>query len=336
MGIKTGSKGGGEERGVGRRRRQLITPPSKPVRPVENPYPEKKEWRLGVFTIREEKDDYLICRGFDPNAKDPFSHVTPSAYRTVKVAKPALLQRTDWDGESLEIDGITYTYEYTSVGVRTARWTDEDDEEQEREERIYLPYFVGDVIVAAQLRESRAVDGIDVDSEAGGRLSWVDQNGGARHWQVTDEQESNPPIFGALDSALSSGGNATLSVYEWNGLDWSDSGDNETVYDLFAKGGYAQAGAKVWAHWESTRGVYGAVWSARAAIFGTLAGNLTSGGSATLNIYKWNGSAWASSGNSITVYEALGLSSLIASGTKVWAEWEESRGVYVVTSASCA
>jgi hypothetical protein len=195
MGISSGSKGGGKGYGgKGKERsRALVTPPAQRTkhRPIENQYPEKEAFRLGTFRVIEEKDDYLICRGYDPNAKHPFSEITPSASITIEVAKPPLLQRTPWDGVTVEIAGIEYTYEYSDdeFGVRTKRWTDEDDEEQEVEERIDIPYFVGDWLEAAEVAISPVVDGMVVndtktENENGALLTWMDQNVSGRHWHT--------------------------------------------------------------------------------------------------------------------------------------------------------
>jgi hypothetical protein len=204
MGISSGSKGGGKGYGgKGKdRSRALVTPPAQRTRhrPIENPYPEKEAFRLGTFRVIEEKDDYLICRGYDPNAKHPFSEVTPSASVTIEVAKPPLLQRTPWDGVTVEIAGITYTYEYSNdeKGVRTKRWTDENDEEQEEEERIDIPYFVDDLLVAVETSISRVVDGMDVygtkaQNENGALLTWMDQNVSGRHWHTPNPFDCSLP-----------------------------------------------------------------------------------------------------------------------------------------------
>lgn len=197
MAIRAGSGKGaadrsGEKPGSGGGRGQPILrggQARKPLQPIENPFPEKKEFRLGQYVVVEEKDDYLVCEGYDPNAKYPFTEITPPAFRKIKVAKPLELQRTPWDGNSFDIGGTTYTYEYSDdeKGVRTASWTDDNGNDQEEEQRINLPYVVSElesqIIIAVEIRKSAAVDGMDFDDEDGGRLSWMDLNVGGRHWK---------------------------------------------------------------------------------------------------------------------------------------------------------
>jgi hypothetical protein len=196
MAIRAGSKGGADPTGRGRKPRALPTPiPQRNRnRPVENPYPEKQEFRVGTFRVIEEKDDYLICRGFDPNAKVPFSQITPAAERTIKVAKPPLLQRTPWDLQEVSIHGITYNYEYSDdeFGVRTVRWTDESGNDQELEQKIDTPYFTDDLIMAEEVSMNPVVSGMEIygtkaKDENGALLTWVDKNASGRHWQ--------PPTF---------------------------------------------------------------------------------------------------------------------------------------------
>lgn len=164
---------------------------------ITDPLTLKGEFRLGIYTIEEEKDDYLICRGFDPNAKHPSSDITPNAPRMIKVAKPALLLRSIWDGQTVDliVDGnpTPVTFEYTGIGVRIARATlvnptTGEEEEVEEVQRITMDYIVGDQIIAVEVRRNSAIDGLDVDTESGGRLSWVDLNMSGRCWAVSDEE----------------------------------------------------------------------------------------------------------------------------------------------------
>lgn len=152
MGIKAGSGRGSADvggskpevpGGVGSSRKRGRNklpppPPKKPLRPTENPFPEKKDFRLGQYRVVEERDDYLICTGYDPNAKNPASEVTPSAFRSgvlLKIAKP-------WQGEDV----------------------------------VEIPYEVGDLLVAVQIKKNAAVDGMAVTDEEGTRLRWIDLN----------------------------------------------------------------------------------------------------------------------------------------------------------------
>lgn len=208
MGIRAGSGRGSADiggskgnvpGGVGSSRKRdkrlpIQPPPKKPLKPVESPFPQKPDFRLGQYRVIEERDDYLLCTGFDPNAKNPLSEVTPSAFRTgslMKVAKPPALQRTVWEAGPVTIGGIEYTYEYEDdeFGVRTARWT-KDGAQQEEEQRIDPPYTVdsdlGDIIVAVQIRKNAAVDGMEVEDEEGTRLRWIDLNVSGRRWKTVD------------------------------------------------------------------------------------------------------------------------------------------------------
>jgi hypothetical protein len=219
MGIKAGSgsgrgssKGGsrqGTEAGepgkaphIGRRKFTPIEPPTptEPLQPIpDSPFPEKKAFRLGHYKIVEERDDYVICTGYDPNAKDPFAEITPDAFRTIKVAKPPLLQRTTWDGQTVTIDGVDYTYDYSDdeFGVRWATWNDDNGKPQAEEQRIDTPYIVDDLLIAVEIRKSAAVDGMVVADEDGARLRWIDLNSSGRKWKATY------PRYAKLTSALS-------------------------------------------------------------------------------------------------------------------------------------
>jgi len=192
MGIKAGSGGyaGGSGR-KGRAKRERFeprVPQKKPLKPTEkNPFPSDPEFRFGVFKIEEVKDDYLVCKGFDPRAKFPFTEFTPASFAKVEIAKPPLLQRTPWDGETVTIDGIEYTYEYTDANNRTKSWTDDDDEDQEEDEEINIPYFDDDILVAVEVRKNQVVDGFKVNdtkvrNSNDALLSWVDINASGRCW----------------------------------------------------------------------------------------------------------------------------------------------------------
>lgn len=67
---------------------------------------------------------------------------------------------------------------------------------------------------------------------------------------------------------------------------------------------------------------------------GKLDGNLTVGGSATMSIWYWNGSAEADNGSNITVYDWM-LGETLVAGKKVAATWCELSSRWYVTSAEC-
>lgn len=255
MGIRSGSGKGSADAGgtrgnvpgvggSGRRSKKPMRlpppPPKKPLAPIENPFPENKGFRLGQYRVVEERDDYLICTGYDPNAKNPAAEVTPSAFRSgvlMKVAKPPALQRTPWEAGTITIGGTPYTFEYTGLGLRTARWTDNDGNQQEEEQGIGIPYVVegvGDIIVACQIRKNAAVDGMEFTDEEGTRLRWMDLNVSGRHW-ATASVASETAMQAIRFEITSGSGSSVFATVLGTGCGYSDSG-TVTVYD--ALGGF--------------------------------------------------------------------------------------------------
>ena len=193
MGITVGGHG----KGPRKRRTRRFTPgqPAKPFLPAENPFPEKGEFRLGTYRVLEVKDDYLVCEGYDPRAKNPAAEYTPSAVRRIKVAKPPLLLKTPWDGSSALIKNVTYNYEYNTVEMdkRTVTWEDSQGNEHEYEEVIKTPYYEDDLILAVEVSKNSwqnwmEVNGTKVVDEYDSLLSWVDLNVSGRHWNTPDEE----------------------------------------------------------------------------------------------------------------------------------------------------
>jgi hypothetical protein len=150
--------------------------------------------RLGTFRLLEERDDYLICKGYDPNAPKRKWH------QRILVAKPWLLQRTPWDGATVTLGGKDVTFEYqleTQSGrgrlKRIARATVYDDEGNpeaiEEIQRITMDYLANDVITATQNRKTSVHDYIDARTETGRRIHWIDLNSSGRCWAVALDEE---------------------------------------------------------------------------------------------------------------------------------------------------
>lgn len=268
MGIKAGSgKGssdvGGKKAevpgvgGSGRRSKKPMQlpppPPKKPLPPAEGTSPERKDFRLGQYRILEERADYLLCTGYDPNAKYPATEVTPTAFRTgvlMKVAKPPALQQTPWAAGPVIIGGVSYTFEYTGLGQRTARWTDSEGNDQEEEQGIGIPYVVdgvGDIIVAVQIKKNAAVDGMEFTDELGARLRWMDLNVSGRHWAAASARltvirfkitsgHGASVLATVQGSGCGSSVNGTVTVYDATGCFF-----NESAADLVDRKGYAIA-----------------------------------------------------------------------------------------------
>jgi hypothetical protein len=221
-------------------------PPKKPLQPdTTSPFPEKKEFRLGQFRVVEERDDYLICTGFDPNAKNPFSEVTPSAFRSgelMKVAKPWELQRTLWDGATVTIGDTEYTYDYsdTEIGVRTA-----ESDGGEEEQRIDLPYLLEGretYITAVQIRKNAAVDGTNIEDEEGTRLRWMDLNVAGRHWKGPGGGSDCPDNFRIIVVGNPTTGTFDLTLVLPDGSDTLTLNWDDTAAEV-------EAAIEAHAHW---------------------------------------------------------------------------------------
>lgn len=72
-------------------------------------------------------------------------------------------------------------------------------------------------------------------------------------------------------------------------------------------------------------------------VIGKLDGALSFGGSATLSVWAWNGSAYADTTENLTVYDWL-LSSgqSVASGTQVTAQFDGRSGRWIVAGSQCS
>lgn len=130
--------------------------------------------RSGLFRMLEEKPDYLVCEGPDPNGT--------SSLARVYVMKPYELQETPFDGKTIDYGGEQISYNYLSIGARQAT------KDSEVETQLITPdYYEGTFITA--VRVSAASWGLDVinhrtDQEDGNVLmTWIDITPG-RAWAV--------------------------------------------------------------------------------------------------------------------------------------------------------
>jgi hypothetical protein len=85
---------------------------------------------------------------------------------------------------------------------------------------------------------------LDLDLRVGDKLVayWDEQRG----MFVPTGGSGGGTLAGVLDTDLAPGGTATMSVWEWNGSNWVDTGDNETVHDwLLVTGQTVAAGRRV-------------------------------------------------------------------------------------------
>jgi len=125
------------------------------------------------FQVRQVKGDYLVCRTLDVsnNAGDD----------DIKVAKPYLLRRTPFDGETR--NGISYTY-----SSDTEREADDGDD---TEDQVVVPSYVehGDDETGDEIYAIRAPTGGTgvVDSE-NNAVSWLDLNVDGRAWAQKAEE----------------------------------------------------------------------------------------------------------------------------------------------------
>lgn len=131
----------------------------------------------GLFEIREERDDYLLCVGYNPHGGQGFG-----LNEVIAIAKPYLLLKTPWDGRTVEVEGIRVSYEYTDVGVRKASGR-VDGELVEETQKITESYTPGDIITAVRMVRGQH-DNYGYAAEDNQPLEFVDQNMSGRAWAV--------------------------------------------------------------------------------------------------------------------------------------------------------
>jgi len=126
---------------------------------------------IGVFTVLQVLDDYLICEGYDA--------LTRKFYNNAAIAKPYLLQRTPWDEQTIDLGDYTVTYTYINDYTRQIEGYENESSEafESAVESIDPPYFVGDRITAIR----RDVEAVQIGGE---NIQWEDLNLGARKWSA--------------------------------------------------------------------------------------------------------------------------------------------------------
>lgn len=91
-------------------------------------------------------DDYLICRATDSD---------PVVYESIFVAKPKLLRKTPWDGQTR--GQVRYVYDAEDSTKRTAYDVNDppgtpEAERNKRTEMISSEYLIGDEILAVGVK----------------------------------------------------------------------------------------------------------------------------------------------------------------------------------------
>ncbi len=146
---------------------------------------------ISHYKIVSEEDDYLWCKAYDPETDTEEDD-------DIAIAKPRLLRREPFDGETITFPDkdITYTY-FPEV-------SEEEEEEEENPDRYRIAetdvsvsnpggdeyettvreaqrivpyYFVGDILTAV-----RTATGLTTDEEEPTPINWTDLNTGGRVW----------------------------------------------------------------------------------------------------------------------------------------------------------
>ncbi len=121
------------------------------------------------FEVNESTGDYIQCHPYDPISG------AASTGTTVDVAKPYMLRKTPFDGETITYeDGAVIEYTYTTYRQRSAESSGIGTETQ-----IMTPdYYDGEVI-----RAVRGNTGVTASTTStGDRIGWEDINTCGRFW----------------------------------------------------------------------------------------------------------------------------------------------------------
>lgn len=131
--------------------------------PPKQNFPRKAAAQSAVTQYRYKSmaGDYIVCKTWDG---------VDEGTDSVTIAKPYLLRRTPFDGETRN----DITYAYTSDFERTATNVDEDEEEQ-----VIVPSYVVDDLIYATGGIVGGTDVFDANDEA---VTILDDNRDARAW----------------------------------------------------------------------------------------------------------------------------------------------------------
>lgn len=169
---------------------------------------------VATFFVIEEKDNWLKCTPYtfknddpklmDQQSVDAILNDPDTMDQVVWVAKPYTLQKDPWDTNVIGGASATgVTYEYTSIGERTATGNDADDNPVIEDQIITPSYFQGDIIVARKgptgypvpdweqrLAEAEADTEkekqtlVSIPEDETPMITWIDMNEAGRAWAV--------------------------------------------------------------------------------------------------------------------------------------------------------
>lgn len=152
-------------------RRMILTPNG------EETIPDNE---LRTFSIVGIDYDVLTCVIYDYTGAFSYDVTLGSAVPSsqyVYIAKASLLQKSPWDGKTVTIDGVDYTYTYLSMGTRSVTWTI-SSVSHSRVEAVTPDYFIGEIITARQSYSGYTHSGLPV--------LWEDINEAGRGWATVD------------------------------------------------------------------------------------------------------------------------------------------------------
>ncbi len=152
------------------------------------------DWKINRATVNVDYGDWLECTRHDIGD-------------TIKVAKPYYLQKTPFDGET--IDGVTYAY--TNNQCRTATDTSGTTTEVVKPEWIVKSGSTpGDIIYVRWVSNGTNVVGPE----------YIDLNADARRWTTSASCSS---ASGSSGSETCPGGSCSFT---WNGSSYDQTADN--------------------------------------------------------------------------------------------------------------